>query len=107
MRRAAASIVLALAALAGCATTATDGALVPFDRLGQAVVVGRSDKAGVLAALGPTTSVRFDSGYEVWCYHYRPARPSATPGDGEYVILFDPQGVVRKTRQREPGPPEP
>jgi hypothetical protein len=62
------------------------------------VIPGTSTKAGVAAALGPATVVRFDSGYEVWAY--REKQPgSETPG-AEFVILFAPSGVVQKTRIR-------
>jgi hypothetical protein len=55
----------------------------------------------MLAALGPTKFVHFDSGYEVWLYQ--------SPADGgrfaEFVVLVDPAGVVRKTRRRAPAAP--
>jgi hypothetical protein len=62
------------------------------------VTPGASTKADVVAALGPATVVRFDSGYEVWAYRERPPK-SAAPG-AEFVILFAPSGVVQKTRIR-------
>lgn len=107
MKRAIAGMALALTVLTGCATRTADGPPVPFDRIGQAVVIGQSSKAQVLAALGPATAIRFDSGYEVWRYHYGPARGDGAEDSAEFVILFDPQGIVRKTRQREPGPSAP
>jgi hypothetical protein len=52
----------------------------------------------VRTALGPAESVRFDSGHEVWVYRAKNVRtPSASP---ELVILFSPQGVVKKLRAR-------
>lgn len=60
----------------------------------NAVTPGRSTKADVLASLGATTTVRFDSGYEVWVYRLPNTRT------GEYVILFSPSGIVAKTRVR-------
>ena len=61
------------------------------------IVIGRSTKADVRAALGPTTTVAFASGYEVWVYRLPNTRT------GEFVVLFAPSGVVAKTRVR----PEP
>jgi outer membrane protein assembly factor BamE (lipoprotein component of BamABCDE complex) len=95
--------------LPGCATQrVADGTELPLERIEQAVIAGQTSKAQILAALGPTTNVRFDSGYEVWLYNFRPqgmapATDSGLATDGEFVILFDPQGIVRKTRRREPG----
>jgi hypothetical protein len=94
--------------LSACAATQTEGAQVAPNRLEQAVVIGRSSKAQVLAALGPTARVAFDSGYEVWMYNYpaggmlRLASGKADESYGEFVILFDRAGMVRKIRRREP-----
>lgn len=63
-----------------------------------AVAIGQSTKAGVLAALGPATTIRFDSGHEVWVYRGKPLRAPAT--SAEFVILFAPSGTVQKTRIR-------
>jgi hypothetical protein len=60
------------------------------------------------AALGsPSTSVRFDSGYEAWQYLYPPAvklppHADGTPQMAELVLLFDASGATRKFRRREP-----
>jgi hypothetical protein len=62
----------------------------------EAVVVGQSTKDGVAAVLGPASVVRFDSGFEVWLYRAGTASETATPA--EFVILFAPSGVVKKTR---------
>jgi hypothetical protein len=91
-----------LALLAGCASTpAPPGTLAPEARLVQYVIPGRTTKADLLAAFGPTRNQRFDSGYEVWLYQ------SPAPGGrfSEFVILIDPQGVVSKSRQRPPALP--
>jgi hypothetical protein len=58
---------------------------------GSAVIAGHSTKADVIAALGKTTAVHFDSGFEVWVYQF---------SKNEYVILFAPSGTVAKTRIR-------
>lgn len=74
---------------------------VPAQRAGEAVVPGRSTKADVLAALGKARVIRFESGYEVWVYRGRTA-DSALPGKTEFVVLFAPDGLARKTRLRPP-----
>jgi hypothetical protein len=63
-----------------------------------ALTIGQSTKAEVLAALGPATTLRFDSGQEVWVYRGKPLRVPAT--GAEFVILFAPSGTVQKTRTR-------
>ena len=96
--------ILALCAslLAGCATApAPVGTAIPAARLDAAVVPRQTTRAQMLAALGPTKFVHFDSGYEVWLYQ--------SPADGgkfaEFVVLVDPAGVVSKTRRRAPSLP--
>ncbi len=66
----------------------------------DAVVVGTSTRAEVLAALGPATVVNFDSGFEVWVYREAPSAASIAPA--EFVILLTPEGVVKKARVRPP-----
>jgi outer membrane protein assembly factor BamE (lipoprotein component of BamABCDE complex) len=84
------------------------------DRMVDAVAIGRSTKADVMAALGETLVISFDTGYEVWVYRlasHRPAKAAPaqriartgpeTPGTtAEFVVLFGPSGVVAKTRIR-------
>lgn len=85
--------------LGACATSAPPpGAQVDEQRFAAGAVVGAT-RASVLAALGPTRSIAFDSGYQVWLYQ------APRPGGqfAEYVVLFDAAGVVSKTRRREPG----
>jgi hypothetical protein len=64
----------------------------------QAVAIGTSNRQDVMAALGPGTVVRFDSGYEVWVYRKNPLRSESA--NAEFVILFDPSGHVKKSRIR-------
>ena len=64
----------------------------------ETVPIGQSSKQDVMAALGPGTVVRFDSGYEVWVYRKNPLRSEAA--NAEFVILFAPSGIVKKTRIR-------
>lgn len=101
-----AGLVLACSlALAGCAGGGTDTYVQPFRDQSMSmqgavgtITPGTSRKSDVLAALGPATVVTFDSRYEVWVYRDKPAR-AAVPGN-EFVILFTPDGVVKKTRTR-------
>jgi hypothetical protein len=65
----------------------------------DAIAVGKSTKADVRAALGAAVVVDFESGYEVWVYRERlpeKAKPPAT----ELVLLFEPAGILAKTRIR-------
>lgn len=90
------------ALLAGCATQpAPPGSVVAAERLSTFVVAGRTTKADLLAAFGPTKSVRFDSGYEAWVYQ----SPAGGGQFSEFVVLIDPSGVVGKTRTRAPSAP--
>ena len=65
--------------LAGCAGPAglfgSDARAAPFRDPGMSmqsakdlVVIGEATRADVMAALGPATVVKFDSGFEVWVY---------------------------------------
>lgn len=89
--------------LAGCATQAPQpGTVVAADRFSQLVVPGRTTRADLLAAFGPTKSVVFDSGYETWLYS-----ASAAGRSEELVLLLDRDGIVRKLRRRPPYPTDP
>jgi lipoprotein-anchoring transpeptidase ErfK/SrfK len=96
-------LILALsAALAGCASTAVPpGTQADAARLAQSVVPGRTTKAEMLAQFGPTKHVVFESGYEAWVYQ----SPAGGKRFAEFVILIDPSGVVKKTRQGAPALP--
>jgi hypothetical protein len=110
-------LAIAVATIAGCAALsqrAGDGAnetavthIVTAERARDAVTIGRSTRADVLAALGPASIVRFDSGYEVWVYRLARSRPVRADPDkaapeprGEFVILFAPAGLATKVRWR-------
>ena len=67
-------------------------------RAQSSLVIGQTTKAEALAALGPATVIKFDSGYEVWAYRSREGRSRDT--NAELVILFTPAGVVHKSRIR-------
>ena len=75
----------------------------------DAITIGKSTKADVMAALGKTAGTSFESGFEVWVYQFAgatPAKPSREkPAATEFVVLFAPSGVVSKTRIRPPPPP--
>jgi hypothetical protein len=86
--------LLAMAALAGCATGGADGPVLPLARLEQAAVPGQVGKAQVQAALGDPTRVVFEDGKEVWTYRYT----EADAGAGEYVLLFGADGALLKAR---------
>ena len=75
----------------------------------DAITVGKSTRADVMAARGKTAGISFDSGFEVWVYQVpgdAPAKRSREkPVATELVVLFAPSGVVAKTRIRLPPPP--
>lgn len=95
-------------ALAGCALAPRESSqgLVAPQRVDSVAVVGASTGAQLRAALGePASVIAFDSGFQVWRYVLPGALPGATPRSdgsmppGEYVLLFDGGGVLRKTRR--------
>jgi len=86
-----------------------DTADIPSARDAQAaVMIGKSSKADVEAALGKALVVSFDSGYEVWIYRERSAAAGLglfgqpTQERPELVLLFEPAGTLKKTRVRGP-----
>jgi hypothetical protein len=92
-------IVAVCALLAGCAVTKPPaptplgpGEVRSAVAAANALAIGRSTKSDVRTALGEGTVVNFDSGYEVWVYRQRP--------EGELVLLFEPSGILSKTRVR-------
>lgn len=91
--------------LAGCAAAPPPPAatVAAEPRLAASTVPGQATRASVQAALGATRVQAFESGYQVWMYQI--ARAGGRYA--EFVILFGPDGVVRKTRQREPGTLDP
>lgn len=62
-----------------------------------ALVAGRSTRADVEAQLGPADRVAFDDGHQVWIYRSHPVRP----GQAEVVLLFGPDGLLRKLRVKD------
>ena len=96
MKRLMLALLMLLAACSG--TRALQASKnVPYATLEQAVQVGSSTRDQVRAALGDSTAIRFNSGKEVWMYTY----PAASGAQGEYVILFGADGVVKKVRSGE------
>jgi hypothetical protein len=117
------------AGLTGCAAPGASSArnaaanAIPAQQAKDAVSIGKSTKAEIIAALGKTTVISFDSGFEVWVYHLTAERAAAAAeagrvpgertergqtarGDSEFVLLFNPAGIVTKTRIRPPLPGE-
>lgn len=96
--------LLAFALLSACATRAPEpGTSVAEARFDQLVVPGRTTRAELLAAFGPTKTVRFDSGMEAWLY----TAPAAAGRNTELVLLLDRDGIVRKLRKRPAYPTDP
>jgi outer membrane protein assembly factor BamE (lipoprotein component of BamABCDE complex) len=97
------AILAATALLAGCALLQPPPRPAPpafsAAAAANAVVIGKSTKADVLAALGEGVVVDFASGYEVWVYRERRQEKSAAPS-AELVLLFEPSGILTKTRVR-------
>ena len=94
--------------LAGCAGPGMFGGgpdappfsnpLMSMQSASDSIIIGKSSKADVMTALGAATVINFDSGYEVWVYRAKSREPAEAKA--EFVILFSPDGVVRKTRLR-------
>ena len=66
-------------------------------RPSETIMLG-STRSDVAAAFGRASTVRFDSGYELWAYRAEGAEPLFRRS--EFVVLFDPSGVVSNTRLR-------
>ena len=123
------ALALALpACISGCATPGAPAApsaavtplrtkVIPADRARDAITIGKSTRAEVIAALGETLVISFDSGFEVWVYRLAGdmsgkerdgVRSGRGRGEesrmGEFVVLFEPSGLVAKIRIR-PAPP--
>jgi phage host-nuclease inhibitor protein Gam len=97
-------VLLVMALVSGCATRAPEpGTSVAEARFDQVAVPGRTTRAELLAAFGPTKTVRFDSGMEAWLY----TAPAAAGRNTELVLLLDRDGIVRKLRKRPPYPTDP
>jgi hypothetical protein len=108
--------------IAGCANpVAGDVTMIAATGGQQTIRVGMSSKADVIAALGGTKVLRFESGFEVWVYRFQdePADAIARLGTGtsqpvigqgdaapraggnaEFIVLFSPSGIVTKIRVR-------
>ena len=89
--------------VSGCAAPGASFTTISAPNARDAISIGKSTKADVIAALGKTTVLNFDSGYEVWVYQVTGG--AAAIDRTEFVILFAPSGVVAKTRIRPPPPP--
>jgi hypothetical protein len=101
------TLLAACALLGGCALTQPPpkpapaplgpGEILSAPAAEDALSIGKTTKTDVRAALGEAVVVDFPSGYEVWVYRER--RPEQPPG-GELVLLFEPSGILVKTRVR-------
>lgn len=93
-----APLLAALLLLACASAPPPPGTRVTLDKV-DAIRPGQSTRASLLAALGATHKVVFDSGMETWLYQLPVAG-----GVDEIVVLLDANGVVRKLRRRAHGP---
>ena len=97
------------ACMAGCAAPAASLlTTVSAQNTRNAIEIGKSTRSDVIAALGKTPGIHFDSGFEVWVYQVTGDTPVnlgwRKSAPTEFVVLFDPSGVVTKTRIRLPPP---
>lgn len=99
--------LVACALLAGCALTQPipvarplgPGEIASARQAENALELGKSTKADVKALLGEATALEFASGYEVWVYRERRDPKTQSPSS-ELVLLFEPAGILAKTRVR-------
>src|SRR5476649_1958101 len=67
-------VVMCCATVAGCSVPVASPAIIPAisaHDARDAIAIGRSTKADVIAALGKATVVSFENGFEVWVYHFQ------------------------------------
>jgi len=113
---------LACAGLAACATTGDERIAHLDDARAQSLLVtGRTTEADVRVALGQGSVVRFPSGWETWHYEYRAGLSKGwddVPFIGlvtsrserptkELVLLFDPEGTLRRYSLQDVTPEHP
>lgn len=99
--------LIACALLAGCALTEPKpvqrplgpGEIASARQAENVLEPGKSTKAEVRALLGEATTLEFATGYEVWVYRERRDPKTQTPSS-ELVLLFEPAGLLAKTRVR-------
>ena len=72
--------------------------LMSMQSASDSITIAITNKADVVADLGAATVITFDSGYEVWVYRVKSREPA--DAKAEFVILFSPDGLVKKTRLR-------
>ncbi|NRR30206.1 hypothetical protein HSX11_08385 [Oxalobacteraceae bacterium] len=99
--------------LTACATTGNGKAkTLTGEEAARILVIGKTSKADVSAALGEAHITRFDSGYELWLYGVGVPRMvdslpwfnlvlSSADNQRELTVLFDKSGIVRKYQMRE------
>jgi hypothetical protein len=99
--------LIVCALLAGCALTEPKtverplgpGEISSARQAENVLDVGKSTKVDVRALLGQATALEFETGYEVWVYRERRDPKTQTPSS-ELVLLFEPAGILAKTRVR-------
>ncbi|WP_317202205.1 hypothetical protein [Janthinobacterium sp.] len=104
---------LAVLAVAGCtASWQHMHEALREDAIASGITVGKTTKAELDTSLGSAKALSFDTGYEVWVYHTREEAAGLArylPAIGktalfiperkwEVVVLFHPDGVVKKYR---------
>jgi hypothetical protein len=108
-------LLLATALLSGCASLGNGRALEAQGALPEDIVIGRSTRNEVRAALGEASIYRYADGKEAWIYRRRHGLPrfvqfvpylslvalAMPPTVTELALLFDEQGVLRRTDWRE------
>ncbi len=82
----------------GTARATTGESLAPQVAMDR-IVIRKSTKADIVAALGKAIVIPFDSGYEVWVYRWRGSDSTARAAT-ELVVLFEPSGLATKARVR-------
>jgi hypothetical protein len=88
--------LLALLFVSACASPPPEAQPPSLRPAFERLVIGKSTKADVRAALGDALVIDFDSGYEVWVY--REQLTGQPPK--EFVLLFTPSGILAKRRQK-------
>lgn len=100
-------ILVACALIAGCAVSQPSSKPAPLGpgeipsarAAADLLTLGSTTKSDVRAALGEATVVDFPTGYEVWVYRQR-AHEKPPAATAELVLLFEPSGMLAKTRVR-------
>ncbi len=88
--------VLRVSSVPSAAVTPVEASAIAPEQAGDALAIGKSTKADVIAALGKTMAISFDSGFELWVYQIKGDPPAKAAGaerarqKTEFVVLFNP-----------------